>query len=70
MDDWGIPDNEQTDAFFEPEDEFEGSQAYEHFRFVADKKQTPIRIDKFLTDRLILAKSSIYLLGAVWCIRS
>ncbi len=52
MDDWGILDDEQTDAFFEPEDEFEGSQAYEHFRFVADKKQTPIRIDKFLTDRL------------------
>ena len=52
MDDWEISDDEQADAFFEAEDEFERSQTYEHFRFTADKKQTPIRIDKFLTDRL------------------
>ena len=52
MDDWEISDDEQANAFFESEDEFERSQAYEHFRFTADKKQTPIRIDKFLTDRL------------------
>ena len=52
MDDWEMPDDEQADAFFESEDEFERSQTYEHFRFTADKKQTPIRIDKFLTDRL------------------
>ena len=52
MDDWEMPDDEQANAFFESEDEFERSQTYEHFRFTADKKQTPIRIDKFLTDRL------------------
>ena len=44
-----MPDDEQADAFFESEDEFERSQTYEHFRFTVDKKQTPIRIDKFLT---------------------
>ena len=53
INDWEMPDDEQADAFFESEDEFERSQTYEHFRFTADKKQTPIRIDKFLTDRLL-----------------
>ena len=28
------------------------NQLYEHFRLVADKKQSPLRIDKFLIDRL------------------
>lgn len=29
-----------------------GSEMYEHFRFVADKGQQMIRVDKFLTDRM------------------
>ncbi|MDR0348681.1 MAG: RluA family pseudouridine synthase [Tannerella sp.] len=32
---------------------FEEPQMYEHFRFVADKKQSLIRIDKFLMDRIM-----------------
>jgi len=30
----------------------EGGQLYEHFRFTADRNQAPLRIDKFLYDRL------------------
>jgi len=39
-----IDDLEQDDA--------ECGQLYEHFRLVADKGQEPLRIDKFLSDRL------------------
>lgn len=46
----GIED-EQEDDLLEPE---EGeNRLYEHFRVVADKGQSLLRIDKFLTDRLI-----------------
>jgi len=42
-----------TGDFLEPDDEeFEQPTLYEHFRFVADKKQSLLRIDKFLIDRL------------------
>lgn len=30
----------------------DGRELFEHFRFVADKGQTPIRVDKFLVDRM------------------
>ncbi len=43
-----INDSEQ-EAFYVNED---GTELYEHFRFVADKGQQMIRVDKFLTDRL------------------
>ena len=52
----------QSDDFFDAEEELEGEQLspegeegmlYEHFRFVADKKQSLLRIDKFLIDRLM-----------------
>ena len=33
----------------------ESSQMYEHFRFVADKGQTLLRVDKFLVDRIMNA---------------
>lgn len=36
----------------EMEDGDETSQLYEHFRVLVDKKQEPIRVDKFLMDRL------------------
>jgi len=32
----------------EEEKEFESQEMYEHYRFVADKGQTPLRVDKFL----------------------
>lgn len=54
-----IMDRQQLDNF---DDEFdhgsvsdepdEGSELYEHFRFVADKGQTLLRVDKFLVSRL------------------
>jgi 23S rRNA pseudouridine1911/1915/1917 synthase len=34
------------------EDEADEQEFYEHFRFTADKGQTPLRIDKFLFDRM------------------
>ena len=37
-------DNEFTDE--------EGNELYEHFRFVADKGQNLLRVDKFLTARI------------------
>lgn len=37
----------------ELEDGEETGQLYEHFRVVADRKQSPIRVDKFLFDRLV-----------------
>lgn len=50
---------DQEDLELEPDSELDtgltesdGSQLYEHFRFVADKGQTLLRVDKFLTARL------------------
>lgn len=40
------------ELFSDAEADDEESLRYEHFRFVADPGQTPVRIDKFLTDRL------------------
>ncbi len=40
---------DETDA---DEDTDDGNGLYEHFRFVADKGQTLLRVDKFLTARL------------------
>ncbi|MDR1407859.1 MAG: RluA family pseudouridine synthase [Tannerella sp.] len=42
-----------ADDFPEPdEDLFEDAPLYEHFRFTADRKQSLLRIDKFLIDRM------------------
>lgn len=41
----------QTDSI-ELTDATEEGQLYEHFRFVADKGQTLLRVDKFLTERM------------------
>ena len=35
------------------ETENNGAELYEHFRFVADKGQHPVRVDKFLVDRIV-----------------
>lgn len=39
----------ETGSFYVAED---GTEYYEHFRFVADKGQQMLRVDKFLTDRI------------------
>jgi 23S rRNA pseudouridine1911/1915/1917 synthase len=43
--------NMQQDEDFEEEE----LELYEHFKFIIDKGQTPIRIDKFLTDKIAFA---------------
>ncbi|MDR2231720.1 MAG: RluA family pseudouridine synthase [Tannerella sp.] len=53
MNNYATLDEEPVDELFDPEDDTSAEQPlYEHFRFVADKKQSLIRIDKFLIDRL------------------
>ena len=32
-------------------------ELYEHFRFVADRGQGPLRVDKFLVDRIVGTRS-------------
>lgn len=50
-----IKSDSYAEEFFEQDEDVLGeeSRMYEHFRFVADKKQSPIRIDKFLMDRMM-----------------
>ena len=43
---------ERPDEDFEEEDELE---LYEHYRFLVDKGQSPVRIDKFLTEKVAFA---------------
>ena len=45
------------DKTYDAEDEMEqdSNELYEHFRFTVDKGQTPIRIDKYLTERIVSA---------------
>ena len=53
-------EKEQIENFSEEIDQIEdssyitddGREMYEHFRFVADKGQSPVRVDKFLVDRM------------------
>ena len=33
----------------------QGTELYEHFRVVVDKGQTPVRIDKYLVERIVNA---------------
>jgi 23S rRNA pseudouridine1911/1915/1917 synthase len=42
------------------EDEIEEDELelYEHYRFIVDKGQSPIRVDKFLTDKVAFATRS------------
>jgi 23S rRNA pseudouridine1911/1915/1917 synthase len=46
---YDLSEDESDDNIIESAD---GSEMYEHFRFVADKGQTLLRVDKFLTARL------------------
>ena len=45
------------DKTYDAEDEMEqdSNELYEHFRFTVDKGQTPVRIDKYLTERIVSA---------------
>ena len=45
------------DKTYDAEDDMEqdSNELYEHFRFTVDKGQTPIRIDKYLTERIVSA---------------
>jgi 23S rRNA pseudouridine1911/1915/1917 synthase len=56
--------------FFDPdEDVVEEQPLYEHFRFVADKGQSLIRIDKFLIDRMMnVSRNRIQLAAEANCI--
>lgn len=49
-------DDELQDVELSEEDEWEGgegsTQLYEHFRFQADKGQNPVRVDKYITEKL------------------
>lgn len=45
-------DNEAFDDFDEPSDVIESGSLFEKYRFVADKGQTILRVDKFLVDRI------------------
>lgn len=45
------------DKTYDAEDDMEqdSNELYEHFRFTVDKGQTPVRIDKYLTERIVSA---------------
>jgi len=63
-------DDDQVDDLLLPEGEDETSnQMYEHFRFVADKGQTLLRVDKLLVDRMMGAtRNRIQLAAEAGCI--
>ena len=45
-------DDEQVDDLLEQNEE-DAPRLYEHFRFVADRGQSLLRVDKFLVDRMM-----------------
>ena len=54
-------DDEQVDDLLQPEEgEDKAPQLYEHFRFVADRGQSLLRVDKFLVDRMFGATPVSY----------
>ena len=62
-------DDEQTDDLLQPEGEGLPDGLYEHFRFVADKGQSLIRVDKFLVDRMMGAtRNRIQLAAEAGCV--
>ena len=70
MDELTRSEDNLTGDFFEPdEDVFEEQPLYEHFRFVADRKQSLMRIDKFLIDRMMnVSRNRIQLAAEANCI--
>lgn len=66
-----MDDVQEEDLLFPLSGEEAASDAmYEHFRFVADKGQTLLRVDKFLVDRMMGAtRNRIQLAADAGCIR-
>jgi len=66
-----IDDEQEEDLFFpDAGEDTESTPMYEHFRFVADKGQTLLRVDKFLVDRMMGAtRNRIQLAADAGCIR-
>jgi 23S rRNA pseudouridine1911/1915/1917 synthase len=60
----------EPDEIFDPdEDVLAQTPMYEHFRFTADRKQSLIRIDKFLIDRMMnVSRNRIQLAAEAKCI--
>lgn len=62
-------DDEQVDDLLGQGEEDETPQLYEHFRFVADRGQSLLRVDKFLVDRMFGAtRNRIQLAADAGCI--
>lgn len=62
-------EDEQVDDLFQPEDGEDNVPLYEHFRFVADRGQSLLRVDKFLVDRMMGAtRNRIQLAADAGCI--
>ncbi|MEG1544175.1 MAG: RluA family pseudouridine synthase, partial [Tannerellaceae bacterium] len=62
-------DDEQVDDLLDVEEGEDTPQLYEHFRFVSDKGQSLIRVDKFLVDRMFSAtRNRIQLAAEAGCI--
>ena len=73
MNEWDHLNDEQiADIAFpdDPEDEMpDASPLYEHFRYTADRKQSMLRIDKFLLDRMMhISRNRIQLAAEADCI--
>ena len=61
--------NDEQDDFSLDQENTSESQMHEHFRFVADKGQTLLRVDKFLVDRMMGAtRNRIQLAADAGCI--
>jgi 23S rRNA pseudouridine1911/1915/1917 synthase len=62
-------DDEQVDDLMQPEEGEDNPHLYEHFRFVADRGQSLLRVDKFLVDRMMGAtRNRIQLAADAGCI--
>lgn len=62
-------DDEQADGLLRQEEEDGTPQLYEHFRFVADRGQSLLRVDKFLVDRMFgSTRNRIQLAAEAGCI--
>ena len=62
-------DDEQADGLLGQEEENGTPQLYEHFRFVADRGQSLLRVDKFLVDRMFgSTRNRIQLAAEAGCI--
>ncbi|WP_293712553.1 RluA family pseudouridine synthase [uncultured Parabacteroides sp.] len=62
-------DDEQADGLLGQEEEDGTPRLYEHFRFVADRGQSLLRVDKFLVDRMFgSTRNRIQLAAEAGCI--